>query len=160
MQVSLWSLCLLKHWAVFVTEAPAIRAPAISLCHSRFYLKTFNQLGPLSIFIHSTDYDWMLNAQLCHAQHLQPLCLSTQLLPRFSLWFVTHLYVSILALSTFLPSFLSFLCLSLLSVSVSFSLSCSILLLPVIRALWSGPARRIRVGPAGSLTWGERGTSN
>lgn len=54
----------------------------------------------------------------------------------------------------FILSFLSSLCLSVLS------LSPFILLLPVIRALWSGPRRRIRVGPAGSLTWGAPGTSN
>lgn len=55
------------------------------------------------------------------------------------------------------PSFLLSLCLSILS---SLSLSSFILLLPVITVLWSGPRRRIRVGPAGSLTWGEPGTSN
>lgn len=69
-------------------------------------------------------------------------------------------YVSILALSTFHTSLLAFFHPHLSLLPLSLSLSCSILLLPVIRALWSGPRSRIRVGPAGSLTWAEPGTSN
>lgn len=60
----------------------------------------------------------------------------------------------------FCPCFLSSLCLSIMS-SLSFSLRLSPQTSPPCnQGLWSGPRRWIRVGPAGSLTWGESGMSN